>query len=203
MSKRNWIRWGAVSGLVTLSLCLVAERVPAGQNAAANATRADDAAAFKEFSARVQAYVTLQKAVESSLPALKPTDLPELITAHQQVLARKIREARPRAKAGDLFTPAASEAFRRASRIELAGPRAAGSRAYMKSGAADPLMRLSVNGIYPDDEPITAFSPELLAAFPPLPVEVAYRVVGRALIVVDVKSRLIVDLARLILPPPT
>jgi len=44
-------------------------------------------------------------------------------------------------------------------------------------------------------------SPALLAAFPPLPVEVAYRVVGRTLIVIDVKSRLIVDVARLVLPP--
>ncbi len=58
-----------------------------------------------------------------------------------------------------------------------------------------------MNGIYPDTEPITALSPELLAAFPPLPAEVAYRVVGRTLILVDVKSRLIVDVARLILPP--
>ena len=71
----------------------------------------------------------------------------------------------------------------------------------MQPGAANPLMRLAVNGIYPDTEPITALPPALLAAFPPLPVEVAYRVVGRTLILVDVKSRLIVDVARLILPP--
>jgi hypothetical protein len=41
----------------------------------------------------------------------------------------------------------------------------------------------------------------LLAAYPALPVEVAYRIVGRTLVVVDVKSRLVVDLARLVLPP--
>ena len=58
-----------------------------------------------------------------------------------------------------------------------------------------------MNGIYSDTKPITALSPVLLAAFPPLPVEVAYRVVGRTLIVIDVKSRLVVDVARLILPP--
>jgi hypothetical protein len=71
----------------------------------------------------------------------------------------------------------------------------------MQPGAPNPRMRLAVNGIYPDTEPITALSPALLAAFPPLPVEVAYRVVGRTLILIDVKSRLIVDVARLILPP--
>jgi hypothetical protein len=71
----------------------------------------------------------------------------------------------------------------------------------MQTDAPNPSMHLEVNDVYPDTEPITALSPELLAAFPPLPVEVAYRVVGRTLIVVDVKSRLIVDFARLILPP--
>jgi hypothetical protein len=61
-------------------------------------------------------------------------------------------------------------------------------------------MHLEVNGVYSDQEPLTALSPELLAAFPPLPVEVAYRVVGRTLILVDVESRLIIDLASRILP---
>ena len=73
----------------------------------------------------------------------------------------------------------------------------------MKPGEANPRMRLDVNGVYPDAEPITALPPELLAAFPLLPAEVAYRVVGRTLILVDVKAQLIVDVARLILPPPS
>jgi hypothetical protein len=173
----------------------------AGQGAAPSKEHADDAAAFKEFSARVQAYVQLQKTVKSGLPTLKPTDLPEMIAAHQQVLARKLREARPHAKPGDIFTPAASEAFRRASRAALEGPRSADSRAYMERGAPTPTMRLEVNGIYADTEPIMTLSPALLAAFPPLPAEVAYRIVGRTLIVIDVESRLIVDVARRVLPP--
>lgn len=201
MNTKRWIRCRGMSGLVALSLCVVAPGMLAGQGAAPSTVQARDAAGFKEFSVRLQAYLKLQKTVESSLPALKPTDLPEMITAHQQALARKIREARPRAKAGDIFLPAACEAFRRASRAALGGAHTAKSRAYMQPGAPNPDMRLAVNGIYPDTEPITALSPELLAAFPPLPVEVAYRVVGRTLMVIDVKSRLIVDVAREILPP--
>jgi hypothetical protein len=161
--------------------------------------QADDTAAFKDFGIRVEAYVKLQKTADATLPALKPTDVPELIAAHQQALARKIREARPNAKAGDLFTAAAIEAFRHASR-PLEGPKAAGSRAYMQSDGPNPVMHLAVNGIYPDTEPITPLSPALLAAFPPLPPEVAYRIVDRTLLVVDLKSRLIVDFAREILP---
>jgi hypothetical protein len=70
-----------------------------------------------------------------------------------------------------------------------------------KPGAPNPGMRLVVNGLYADIEPTTAFPPELLAAFPPLPAEIAYRIVGRTLIVVDVQSWLIVDVARFVLPP--
>jgi len=201
MSTMRWIRSRGVTGLVALSLCVIAPRMLAAQGAAPSKEQADDAAAFKEFSARVQAYLKLQKTVESSLPGLTPTDLPEMIAAHQEALARKIQEARPQAKAGDIFTPAACEAFRHASQAALGGPRAANARAYMQPGAPDPAMPLAVNGIYPDTEPITALPPALLAAFPPLPGEVAYRVVGRMLILIDLKSRLVVDVARLILPP--
>lgn len=192
-----------LSGLMAVAVCMAAARVGAGQGVVPSKDRADDAAAFKDFSTRVQAYQTLQKAVESGLPSLKPTDLPEMIAAHQQALARKLREARPHAKAGDLFTHAACEAFRRASRAALTGTRTASSLAYMQPGEATPGMRIEVNGVYPNVEPITALSPELLASFPTLPPEIAYRVVGRTLIVVDVKSRLIVDIARRILPPPS
>jgi hypothetical protein len=134
-----------------------------GANAPAK-ERADDTAAFKQFGDRVQAYRKLQQTVESGLPVLKPTDLPEMISAYQEALARKIREARPRAKAGDIFTPAACEAFRHASRAALAGPDSAASRAYRQRGEADTRTRLTVNGVYPDAEPITALSPALLSA---------------------------------------
>jgi len=201
MTTTRWIRCRGVSGLVALCLCVAATRLLAGQGAAPDRERADDAAAFRQFSGRVQEYVRLQKTVESSLPALKSTELPEMITAHQQVLARKIREARSHAKSGDIFTSEACKAFRRASRAALTGPHSADSRAYMQPGAPSVRMRLAVNAVYPDTEPITALPPGMLAAFPQLPVEVAYRVVGRTLILVDVESRLIVDVARLILPP--
>jgi len=160
----------------------------------------DDAAGFKDFAERVQTYIKLERSVESGLPALKATDLPEMIAAHQHALARKLREARPGAKRGDLFTAPASEAFRHASRATFEGPKAASSRAYMQSDAPDPAMPLAVNDVYPDMAPVTPLSPELLAAYPPLPPEVAYRIVGRTLLLMDAKSNMVIDFARLILP---
>ena len=54
------------------------------------------------------------RAIEKKLPALKnKEELPEMIAAHQQALARKIREARPNAKAWrHLYTRSCREAFR-------------------------------------------------------------------------------------------
>jgi hypothetical protein len=201
MTITRGIQSRALPALVALSMCLGAGWL-AAQGAATTPSKeqTDDAAAFKDFGLRVQAFVKLQKAADATLPALKPTDVPELIAAHQQALARKIQEARPKAKQGDLFTPAAVEAFRHASR-PLEGPKAAGSRAYMQSDGPNPAMHVSVNGLYPDTEPITPLSPALLAAFPPLPAEVAYRIVDRTLLIIDLKSRVIVDFARAVLPP--
>src|ERR1700722_14578366 len=70
-----------------------------------------DAAGFKEFSNRVDDYVKLHKSQEVLLPRLKPTVSPEAINAHQRALSLKIREARPNAKPGDIFTPAAQKSF--------------------------------------------------------------------------------------------
>src|SRR5260370_2613019 len=92
-----------------------APRLPA--TAAATKEQAEDAAGFKEFTARMGDYLALHKAVDKKLPAMKSKEqLPEMITAHQQALARKIREARPHARSGNIFTPAAREAFPHAIR---------------------------------------------------------------------------------------
>jgi hypothetical protein len=195
-----WMRYRVLSALVALSLCVLTTSKLVGQAAAPGKALPADAAGFKEFADRVQGYLKLQKTVEASLPPLKTTNVPEMITAYQQALARKIREARPAAKPGDIFTPAACEAFRRSSHVTLTGPNTAGSLAYMQPDAADSSLPIAVNGIYPDSAPNTVLSPELLAAFPALPDGVAYRVVGRTLILVDLKSRLVVDLARMVLP---
>jgi hypothetical protein len=86
--------------LVVLSL---AARMLADQGADPNKAQTDDAMAFKEFTARVQEYLKLRQTIEKKLPGLKSKEeLPEMIAAHQQALARKIREARPQARPGDI-----------------------------------------------------------------------------------------------------
>ena len=201
MSPTRWIRLRGGPGLAAVVLCVAVAPLIAGQGAAPGAAKAGDAAGFREFSDRVQAYLKRQKTILADLPALKSTNLPEAIAAYQQARARKIQEARRDAKAGDVFTPAACEAFRRASRPAAEGEKSPGAPAVQVPDAPGPGIRLVVNGIYPDTEPITTFSPVMLAAFPPLPDELNYRIVGRTLLLIDVQSRVIIDIAHLILPP--
>ncbi len=188
---------------LVVAFSLAAAGVPAGQSSAPNREQKDqkeDAAGFKEFSDRVQDYVKLQRTVESKLPALKSTDLPEMITAHQQALARMIREARPNAKAGDIFTNSAREAFRHVIRRAFEGPHADNARATMELGAPLKDVHLRVNGIYPDTVPYTTVPTTLLANFPTLPDVLAYRLVGPDLVLIDVKSNMVVDLAHALVP---
>lgn len=158
-----------------------------------------DSSEYKEFLKRVDEYVRLHKSVEGTLPALKPTDVPELITAHQEALARKIREARPNAKPGDIFTEDTGEAFRKTIHHELHGPEGRHARKTIRQG--EPVkMHLEVNQPYPDGVPYTTLPPTLLLKFPKLPAEVAYRIVGHDLILLDVRASLIVDLVKDLIP---
>ena len=162
-------------------------------SAAAGKKQDDDAAIFKAFSQRVDEFVRLHNSVEATLPKLKPTDLPEMITAHQQALARKIRETRPGARRGDIFMDDAREAFRRTIHSEFQGPHASNARATIRQGDPVKAVRLRVNQPYPDALPYTTVPPTLLLKLPKLPAEVVYRIVDRDLVLLDVKANLVVD----------
>jgi hypothetical protein len=181
---------------------LTAGRVPAARvhDPASTMEQSENAAGYKEFLKLVQAYISLHRSIESNLPALKPTDLPEMITAHQQALARKIREARPNAKLGDIFTEDARKAFGIAIRDEFQGPHSRSARTTIRQGEPLSKVHLHVNESYPDGVPFTTVPPSLLLKFPKLPDQVAYRIVGRDLILLDVEANLVVDKIPEIIP---
>jgi hypothetical protein len=160
----------------------------------------EHAQAFKEFAKRVNAYVSLHKTVEGTLPALKTTDVPELIAGHQQALARKIRESRVQAREGDVFGPEGREAFRHVIRKTSDGARGPHARATMRQGDPLPPMKLRVNDVYPEKLPVTTVPPTILQALPKLPNEVEYRIVGRDLLLLDVRANMVVDLIHEAMP---
>jgi hypothetical protein len=159
-----------------------------------------DAAGFKEFSNRVDDYVKLHKSQEVLLPALKPTVSPEAINAQQRALSLKIREARPNAKPGDIFTPAAQKSFQDVIQSAMQGPRGANMDATLKQGAPLPQINVAINQPYPDGVAYTTVPPTLLLLFPKLPDEVVYRVVLHDLLLMDVKANLVVDVIPGIIP---
>src|ERR1700730_4661628 len=155
---------------------------------------------FQEFSDRVQKYVQLHRSVESAVPKLKATNEPELIAAHQKILARKIKAARAHAKGGDIFTSAAKQDFLKAISSEFQGPQAPHAKATIKQGAPLNKVHLHVNEIYPEPIPYTSVPPTMLQKLPKLPEEVAYRAVSSDLVLLDVKANLVVDYLPGILP---
>ena len=166
----------------------------AGQAPAPQASE-EQARVFKIFTDRVQQYVKLQKAVEASLPALKPTKEVARIDGHEHALARKIAQARSGARQGDIFTEEVTRQFRRIIRGEFQGPDAQLARKTIRPD--DPskvVVRLHVNDVYPENIPLTTTPPTLLSKLPQLPQELAYRIVGRDLTLKDTKAGLIVDL---------
>jgi len=187
-----------------LALCVLAGSTFA-QNAAANKGNAEDEAGFKQFTARVNDYLKLHKAVEKEIPAAKKKEeSPEMITAQQQMLARKLRERRPQAKVGDIFTHESREAFRHVIKTVFHDPKTGTATATKHSTDRQrrtaKLVRLRVNGNYPDADAETTFPPALLQKLPALPDELAYRIVGRDLVLVDWRANMVVDLLHEVIP---
>ncbi len=182
----GWLQWLALFAFMAPGLASQTQVPRVSEEAARD---------FKIFTDRVQAYIKLQKNLEASLPGLKPTKDAARIDEHQHALARKIADARRGARQGDIFTHEVTERFRKIIRREFSGP--AGRLARRTIQQDDPpkvLVRLHVNEVYPENSPLLTTPPTLLSKLPPLPQELAYRIVGRDLTLTDTKAGLIVDL---------
>jgi hypothetical protein len=198
---RTKIRFASSAYFLLMVVLLAAGGAHARQGAVSGKEQKEDAAGFQEFLDRVQDYVKLHKSVEATLPPLKAKEeLPEMIAAHQQALARKIRQARPRAERHDIFTKLSREAFQHAIRSTFRGPEADHALETMRQGAPAKTVHLKVNEIYPDGVPHTSVPPTLLQKLPKLPDELEYCIVGRDLLLLDVRANLVVDLLKEILP---
>ena len=57
-------------------------------------------------------------------------------------------------------------------------------------------MKLTVNMTYPSKLPLATVPAKLLRALPDLPPELEYRIVGRSLLLRDVKANIVVDFVR-------
>ena len=155
-----------------------------------------DALVLKEFNEQIAKYVELHKNTLKDLPKLKRTTDPAKINASEEALALALRQARPQARAGDIFFPDARELFLRLIRSELKGAEGSAGRAAIKEGnpkSEGSPVRLGANAVYPDGAPLSLVPPALLLKLPQLPKELDYRFVGRHLILRDTAANIIVD----------
>lgn len=153
-----------------------------------------------QFVARVTDYVETHRRLAAGIE--QPLcSAPEELAKQAEALAAAIRDARPRAREGDIFTLAAGDVFR--ARIAALAARhgidlAALAMMTDEEGAE---FELHVLGTPPWRTEMTAWMP-ILRDLPELPAELEYRVVNRDLVLVDIGANLIVDILRGALPAP-
>jgi hypothetical protein len=155
-----------------------------------------------EFQDRVNAYVDMHQAIAATFPPETVAADPAQLIARRRAFAAAVRNARPDAAPGNIFTPDVAEYFLR--QIEAVAREAGADRwAALLESQRDEVefddTSLTVNGDVP-----WAAGPSICASvlwrLPGLPPELEYRFVGSDLLLIDVRAGLIVDLLKDALP---
>jgi len=171
--------------------------------AAASAESTDPAVSAKgsatvEFQRRVNDYMKVHNEAESKVPNLKKTDDPQEISDRERALAQMIMTLRAGAQPNQIFAPEYQPYFIKIVEDDFKTRKAADRKAMVDELPAT--VKVDVNTVYPTSLPLATFPPGLLSKLPDLPAELEYRIVGRSLILRDVKANLIVDVLRDVVP---
>ena len=177
---------------IPIVLALLFSAGVAGQAAMQRRVPTTEREVLRQYEARINEYMVLHSRLEKESPPLKAADDPEAIRASQKGLAEKIRAERLKPTQGAIFTPETRTVFRRRLRALLQGPNGAELARAMKEDAPSPIP-LRVHAEYPPGWPLASVPPAILAALPKLPEDLAYRFVGRTMILLDVHANLIID----------
>jgi hypothetical protein len=151
-------------------------------------------AAVLAFQQRLADYVKVHKEAEGKVPDLSETKDPAKIAQREVALGRTIRELRASAKPGDVFCDEVRPVLTRVIRDDFAERSAADRKALVQELPAS--VKLTVNMTYPTTLPLATVPAKLLRALPDLPPELEYRIVGRHLLLRDVKGNIVVDFIR-------
>lgn len=154
--------------------------------------------AMLEFKERVDVYLKIHNEAEEKVPNLKKTDDPKEISDRERALADMIMTLRAGAKPGDVFSAEVRPYLIKIIQQDFQQRSAADRKALVNELPAK--VTVDVNTVYPTTLPLETFPPALLRKLPDLPPELEYRIVGRSLILRDVKANLIVDILRDVVP---
>lgn len=170
----------------------------AAPDASSNQNVNAQGAATLEFQKRVHNYMKIHNEAESKVPNLKRTDDPNEIAEREAALAQMIMTLRAGAQPNEIFAPEYQPYFIQIVQDDFKARQAADRKAIINELPAK--MKVEVNTVYPTTVPLATFPPALLRKLPDLPAELEYRIVGRSLILRDVKANLVVDILRDVVP---
>jgi hypothetical protein len=164
--------------------------VQASSQTATNA----DAATLRDFQERINKYDEMHKAAAKGSAKPKESADPAKIMNAADTLAARIRDARPTAKQGDIFTPETQRIFRRLLAPPLKGEDGRDAKALIKDDAPAPgSIPFKVNAKYPEGAPVPTVPANVLLSLPTLPRPLEYRIVGKHLLLLDTEAGIIVD----------
>ena len=152
-----------------------------------------NAKAIAEFQEEVDEYIELHRRIELMLPDVPVDATPEQIDQRQRALAAMIQKERRGAKPGDIFEREVRPVIRRLLAGLFSGPDGRRLRVTINEENPGEVVKLTVNGRYPDTVPISTVPPQVLSLLPPLPNELEYRFIGTTLILLDSHAHIIVD----------
>jgi hypothetical protein len=152
------------------------------------------------FFARINQYVEMHRLATAPLGPLVMCSDPEELLRQQWALARAIRESRPNAREGDIFTPDAARYFRTLI-AEVAWQRGLDLWGEVEDALAwdTEAAVVEVNAPVPWNAGPMMW-PSVLWRLPELPPELEYRFVGRDLVLIDVDGNIVVDVLREAVP---
>ena len=191
---------GLTSRIAALTLTLVGLGTGNGQVAdpTTKATMSvQERQTITEFQRTAKAYLAIQHNAPSEAHLKRTTDV-EDIEKRRQELKNIIREARPSAKQGDIFTPPVAALIRKLLADAMSGPDGATLRQSLQHAepvAAAEAVKISVNGDYPNlhGQPLQSAPGSFLQHLPIVPKGLEYRMVGSTLVLRDSEANIVVD----------
>ena len=151
--------------------------------------------ALTEFLERVADYVEMRREVTAGIDGPDYCSDAEALFRQAERRAAALRNARPLATEGSIFTPRSAVFFH----ARLAHAMRIGALDLTAAVDGHDDVALEVHGTLPwgAGRPVSA---RLVGVLPPLPEELEYRFVGRHLVLLDVQANLVVDVLRNALP---
>jgi hypothetical protein len=145
--------------------------------------------------------VAIRRDAEAPLPPLRPTTDMDSVYARRAALAETIKGARPAASQGDIVTPEVAWHLREVIQEALEGVDVAALLDDLNEGLDVPVgYRPHVHEPYPEWAS-HAMPAILLLQLPELPEDIQYRLLGRDLVLLDLRADLIIDVVPRAIPP--